>query len=119
MTEQTTNLGRCKMGAATDTPCTRPDVEPLAYELPESIRDEVGDVGGICRFHLAMEPMWAEVDELAIALETVDAWKKAAERRGNEYLVRITFQAHADLSERLEFLEGNLEAIKKADMGLR
>ena len=70
-------------------------------------------------FHRAMEPMWAEVDELWLALETLRAWKKAAERRGNRYLLRITLQADADLSERLEFLEGDLEAIKKADVGLR
>lgn len=112
MTEMTTKEmpawapGRCTMGHRSQTPCMREAVAPI----PRHRSSE----RALCAFHLALEPMWEEVNALGFSEEIA---RDTLERAREVYawpLVDLLEHAAAEYARRLEALEENLRAIEAA-----
>jgi hypothetical protein len=102
----------CIMGAATESPCPRPAIDPVPGWEDETPM--------LCAFHAAQEPLVDEVNELGVALEKLEAYLNDAREIGaGEQLVRALERIHADFSGRLEIAQRVLEDLDEAHRIMR
>lgn len=95
MTETMTEVKRCTVGRATDSPCAFVATEPAPHHG--------GDEPAVCALHAADEPLHDEINEYGLALEKVERYLKKARRDENTVLTGDLERLEADYRERLDF----------------
>jgi hypothetical protein len=100
----------CFIGSATDSPCPYPATEPVPGSRDRSAR--------MCAYHVAIEPLLDEQNDLGIALGLLPRYLKAARRHHNAPLIFALEQLQADFERRFELLDGVADALRDAEMRL-
>lgn len=107
MTEQMTEVKRCRCGIKTDTPCPFVATEPAHYNDT--------DEPEMCAYHAADQPLYDEIDEYVIALDKLSRYLKDARGDGNLPLTKDLERLEKDYRERLDFFEGVTDDLMAAN----
>jgi hypothetical protein len=109
MTEQATEVTRCRTRSKTDNPCPFVATETIEHY------SAIDEGPHVCAYHAADAPLYDEIDEYGLALEKMEAYAKGARKNNNCVLVKDLERLQAEYRERLEWLEDLADRLEAAN----